>query len=119
MEAEVVIPSQEFHASTLIALGGRRAQLHLNLIICKVKLSRLFFLWICGVRCFISRFCVLLHTIGAGVFLNPCTSLTNCVLFAGQTETGHDESSRSRGESATNLSVMGDKFVVDLLGWQG
>ena len=57
MEAEVVIPPQEFHTSTLIALGGLPAQLHLNLIICKVELPR-FFLWIRGVRDDICRFCV-------------------------------------------------------------
>ena len=81
MEAEVVIPPLEVHASTLIALGGLPAQLHLNLIICKVRLSRFFFLGICGVRGFICRFCVLLHTIGAGVFFNLCTLSYQLCIF--------------------------------------
>ena len=102
-------PPPEFHASTLISLGGLPAQLHLNMIICKVKLSRFFFRDLRGVR----RFRVLLDTIGPGVFSKSCASLTNCVFFANQTETGRDVSSPSRGEPATNLSPMGDKFVVD------
>ena len=81
MEAEVVIPLPEFHASTLISLRGLPAQLHLNLIICKVKLSRCFLIGICGVRGFICRFCVLLHTIGACVFLNRCTLFLPIVYF--------------------------------------
>ena len=39
----------DFHAGTLLSLGGLPAQLHLNLIICKVKLSRFFFSGLCWV----------------------------------------------------------------------
>ena len=48
-----------------------------------------------------------------------CTSLTNCVFFARPTETGRDVSSHSRGESATNLSVMGDNLSLICWGDRG
>ena len=76
----MVIPPPEFHASTLIALGGLPAQLHLNLIICKVKLSCFFFLWICGVPGGICRFCVSCKQLPR-VFSEMCVHLLPIVYF--------------------------------------